>query len=266
MPCFSEKIITDYVVFDLETTGLSPDSDSIIEIAAVKVINDRPADTFSSFVDPHRRIPEFITDITGITNKMVKGAPPAEEIVPAFIDFCGGLPVLGHNINKFDMRFINAVQRDFSPFSVDTLDLSEHIRTGGTGNSLSSLCLRFNVINDNAHRALSDCMATHEVYLKLKELYRKNGAYFNMAVNCGRKLFQENIAAFCKTGTKLTAQDNGKQLTVFAGENPVGTVSGGKYAEYADNASIVRKITVSGIRTNAKGKFLMGTVVFLGGE
>ncbi len=264
MPSFDSRIISDYVVVDLETTGLSPENDKIIEIAAVKVINDTVTDTFSTLVDPHRHINSYITEITGIDDSMVKNAPDISKAMPKFRDFLGDMSVLGHNVIRFDLRFLQAVS-DIEVFCVDTLDVANHMHTGSCGKSLGALCARFGVINDNAHRALSDCLATHGVYQKLKEHYRNNGAYFNMAVSCSRKAYQENIRAKCRYGTHLTAEKNAKgELLLYAEDLPVGTVSGSRQAEFEDNAQLIRDITVSKLTENDNGKMLLGAEVKLG--
>ncbi|MGN0637416.1 MAG: PolC-type DNA polymerase III [Huintestinicola sp.] len=266
MPPFDSRIISDYVVVDLETTGLSPENDRIIEIAAVRVINDAVADTFSTLVDPHRHIDRYITEITGIDDNMVKGAPDIGEAMPRFLEFLGDMPILGHNVIRFDLRFLQAVS-DLEVFCVDTLDIANHMHTGSYGKSLTALCARFGVINDNAHRALSDCLATHGVYQKMKEHYRNNGAYFTMAVSCGRKAYQENIRAKCRRGTVLTAEKDAKgALLLSAGGCPVGTVSGSRQEEFEENIRLVREITVSKLTENAKGKLLLGAEVRLGGR
>lgn len=264
MPPFDSRIISDYVVVDLETTGLSPENDKIIEIAAVRVINDAVADTFSTLIDPHKHIDRYITEITGIDDSMVKNAPDISEAMPRFLDFLGDMPMLGHNIIRFDLRFLQAVS-DLEVFCVDTLDIANHLHTGSCGNSLTALCACFGVINDNAHRALSDCLATHGVYQKMKEHYRNNGAYFTMAVSCSRKAYQENIRANCRLGTALTAEKGQKgSLLLSACGCPVGTVSGSRQTEFEENIHLVHDITVSKLTENEKGKLLLGAEVRLG--
>ena len=265
MPPFNSKIISDYVVVDLETTGLSPERDRIIEIAAVKVENDAVTDKFSTLVNPHRHIDSYITSITGIDDSMVKNAPDIGEAMPAFLKFLGDMPILGHNVIRFDLRFLQAVC-PLEAYCVDTLDIANHMHTGSLGRSLNALCSRFGVINDNAHRALSDCLATHGVYQKMKELYREKGAFFTMALSCGRKLYQENIGAKCRLGTALTAgSDNKGALLLYADGCPVGTVSGSRQAAFEENIHLVKGIFVSRIEENDKGKLLMSAEVKLGG-
>ena len=227
MAVFKEFIRDSYVVVDLETTGLSPFYDKIIEIAAVKVTDGKPAETFSTLVDPKTRISSEITALTGISNDMVKGAPDISKAMPEFLKFAGDSALLGHNIIRFDLRFL----QNYAPmenYCIDTLNLAQHLKADFGGFSLTALCGHYGVINDNAHRALSDCLATHEVYLRLKDEYMKNGAFLS------------------------------------AGEFPVGTVSGSKQKEYEDNEDIVKKVTVSKITEGANSKLLLTAEVTVG--
>ena len=96
---------SSYVVVDLETTGLYPSQDRILEIGAVKVLDGEVADTFCMFADPQMKIPEKIRELTGITQEMVAGQPTPAEAVRAFLDFCGELDLMGHNL-IFDYSFL----------------------------------------------------------------------------------------------------------------------------------------------------------------
>ncbi len=97
---------TEYVVFDVETTGLSPQrGDRIVEIAAVRVKDWKIVDTFESLINPERELPVEAQQIHHITEEMVKGAPTAEIVLPKMIDFTGGACLVGHNI-KFDLNFL----------------------------------------------------------------------------------------------------------------------------------------------------------------
>ena len=95
----------EYIVFDIETTGLDASYDEIIEIGALKIKNNEIVDKFTSLIKPKYPIDEFITELTGITNEMVKDAPLINEVLPRFIDFIGDEILVGHNIN-FDINFV----------------------------------------------------------------------------------------------------------------------------------------------------------------
>ena len=100
-----DKMIKNYVALDLETTGLNPKLDKIIEIGAVKVLDGQKADTFSTFVNPGRTLEKRVTELTGITDDTLKDAPVIEEVLPQLLVFLGELPLLGHNI-LFDFSFL----------------------------------------------------------------------------------------------------------------------------------------------------------------
>ncbi len=122
----------DYVVFDLETTGTSCYKDSVIEISAIKVVDHKIRDEFSLLVYPGRSIPYYASQVNRITDEMVADAPRFEVVLKDFIEFIGGMPLVGHNINAFDMKFIyldcqnyygSVLDNDY----VDTLKLARTI-------------------------------------------------------------------------------------------------------------------------------------------
>ena len=99
-------MIDDYICLDLETTGLNPKTDKIIEIGAVKVRNGIIIDSFETFVAPERKLEKRITELTGITDEMLENAPAKEEVIPRFLEFAGEDILLGHSV-LFDYSFIN---------------------------------------------------------------------------------------------------------------------------------------------------------------
>ena len=159
-----------YVSLDLETTGLSPKYDKIIEIGAVKVMEGRVSDSFSTFVTPGRRLEEHVTEITGITGEDLDGAPEIGEILPELLEFTGGLPLLGHRI-LFDYSFVKHaavnLKLDFEKEGVDTLKLSRICHRELESKRLTDMCA-FYGITYQAHRALNDAEATHRLYECLK--------------------------------------------------------------------------------------------------
>ena len=140
-------MVKDYVVFDLETTGLSPDKDTIIEIGALKVIQGKVADRFSEFINPHQKLTQQISELTGITDDMLAGARNLQVVVGDFVDFCEDYVVVGHNLG-FDYRFTKmAAEKYHLPF--------EHE----------------GIINSSAHRAYHDALATAKLYQTLAHYF-----------------------------------------------------------------------------------------------
>lgn len=182
-PIDDDILDTTYVVFDLETTGFNAGgADSIIEIGAVKIKNGEIIDQFDELIDPKRKLPEKITEITHITDDMLKGKMNEEEGVKKFIEWIGGnLPMVAHNA-KFDVSFIEmAYQKyNFGTFEnpiIDTLELSRTLDNGEARHSLSAITKRYGVVfdEDAHHRANYDAEGTALVLHKmLKKLYDQN--------------------------------------------------------------------------------------------
>jgi DNA polymerase-3 subunit alpha (Gram-positive type) len=162
-----------YISIDLETTGLNPKWDKIIEIGALKVEQGEIADTFSAFVNPGRKLKERITSLTGIRDEELAEAPCIEEVLPGLVDFMGNLPLLGHSI-LFDFSFLKkaAVNQKivFEKSAVDTLKIARRCLADLEHRSLSYLCDYYGIAHQ-AHRALEDARATHLLYRKLAELF-----------------------------------------------------------------------------------------------
>jgi DNA polymerase III epsilon subunit family exonuclease len=172
-----DHFIDTYVVFDLETTGLSCYEHEIIEVGAIKVENNQVVATYSSFVKPKHNIPYYITKINGITNQMVNNSPGIDSVLTDFLEFAGANTLLGHNIISFDMKFINVASEELFGETVkndyvDTLLLSRQHLRNIKSHSLSTLCQYFDVDSAGAHRALADCVMTNGIYQKLRRLHK----------------------------------------------------------------------------------------------
>jgi len=169
---YKDSLLTDeVVVFDIETTGFSSQADRIIEIGAVKVKNLEIHETFQTFVDPDRHIPERITDLTSITDEMVKDAPSQEEALKKFIEFCGEAPVLvAHNAN-FDCSFIRAgCERHGITFGfsmVDTVNMSRSMLPHLKKHKLDSVAKELGLGDFNHHRADDDAKMLARIYVIL---------------------------------------------------------------------------------------------------
>lgn len=163
-------MINTYTALDLETTGLDPKTDRILEIGAVRVEDGRETDRFSQLVNPRREITEKITELTGITGEMVEECPDISAVLPEFLEFCGDGPILGHNI-LFDFRFLKraAVNHGYSfeRRGIDTLALCRKFMPAGEKKNLSAACRYFQVENGRSHRAFDDALAAHRLYQKM---------------------------------------------------------------------------------------------------
>lgn len=164
--------LDDYVCVDIETNGLFSGESEIIEIGAIKIHNGKEVDRFSHLIKNEYPLSPFITNLTGITNKMLENQKGIEDVLPLFLDFLGDSVVLGHNVN-FDVNFLYdscmkvldiPLQNDF----VDTLRLSRRILPNLINHKLGTLCMHYNISHINAHRAIGDCEATVMLYNNLK--------------------------------------------------------------------------------------------------
>ncbi len=158
----------EFVIFDIETTGLSVQNSKITEIGAVKLSGGSVVGRFETYVDPGEHIPEEITNLTGITDQMVAGAPSQGEAVKAFLEFAGDAVLVAHNAN-FDMGFIRvACERDGlkleNPY-LDTVALSRYINTELKTHKLDSLTKYYNLGEFNHHRAGDDAAILAEIFL-----------------------------------------------------------------------------------------------------
>ena len=172
------EYVPDYVVFDLETTGINCYKDSVVEISAVKVIGGMVEDEFSSLVNPQRSIPYAASRVNGITDAMVADAPPFDKVLAEFIDFTEGMTLVGHNIHSFDLKFI---YRDSEKFYggipgndyVDTLRLARKYMPQLKRHSLTLLAEYYGISTEGAHRALNDCHMNQQVYEQLGLIMNK---------------------------------------------------------------------------------------------
>ncbi|WP_434639339.1 PolC-type DNA polymerase III [Thermoanaerobacterium thermosaccharolyticum] len=174
----SGTIDDSFVVFDIETTGLSSINDSIIEIGAVKIKDCQIVDTFETFVNPQIHISNFITKLTGITDDMVKRYPPIDEVLPKFLEFIKGSTLVAHNAN-FDVTFIKTKAKNLgievdNPV-LDTLELSRHMYENLKNYKLDTVAQHLGVSLENHHRAVDDARATAEIFLKSINKLKENG-------------------------------------------------------------------------------------------
>lgn len=161
--------MTSMVSIDIETTGLDSKSDSIIEIGAVRFSDHRIEAEFSTLVNPGRPIPAAITQLTHITNDMVRNAPSIRAVLPELIKFVGNAPVVGHNV-RFDLSFLNLQGALVNNEIIDTYELATVLFPTATRYNLFALGQQLGImLPPNEHRALDDSKAAHSVFLKLYE-------------------------------------------------------------------------------------------------
>ena len=157
-----------YVALDLETTGLNPDQDSIIEIGAVKFQGHNVLDIFQTLVNPFRELPQFIQRLTGIAQRNVDRAPVFAAVAGDLEAFIGAHPIVGHNIS-FDLGFLSRHGLQLNNESYDTWDLASVLLPYSIAYSLARLAVQLEAEHTRHHRALSDAQATHQVFLSLLE-------------------------------------------------------------------------------------------------
>lgn len=167
-----------YVVFDIETTGLSITRDRIIEIGAVKVVSGVITNQYQTFVNPHEKLSGFITNLTGIRDEDVENAPDFRDVIPEFLEFCKGSVLVAHNA-IFDIGHIEQAikvlelpEQDFK--IIDTLNLSRYFYSDKLKRfNLKAVSRYFKVALDNHHRAGDDAKATAEIFIMmLQDLYK----------------------------------------------------------------------------------------------
>lgn len=191
--CKGKSIIalpSDYVVVDTETTGLDFDDCSLIEISAIRYVDNAETARFSSLVKPplttfyrcgsdgsisavEYYVDSFISELTGITNEMLEDAPGPEEVLPAFLDFIGGAVLVGHNVS-FDINFLYdaAVRVCGKPLTndhIDTIRIARKVYPGMEHYRLADVAEACGVHQDSAHRALADCETTAACYQAMRE-------------------------------------------------------------------------------------------------
>ncbi len=165
-------MISDYIAVDVETTGLNPVRDKLLEIGAVKVCQGKPIETYNVLINTELPVPARIQELTGITDEMRKTGEKAGKAIQEFIRFRGDLPVVGHNV-IFDFGFLKqtAVNEgcSFEAEALDTLKIARRVLPGLPSKSLGAMCSYYGIDPGNAHRALDDACSAHELLKKMWE-------------------------------------------------------------------------------------------------
>ena len=191
-----QRFDDSFVVFDIETTGFSPENNRIIEFGAVKVVDGKIVDKFSTFVNPEVPIPFEIEQLTGINDSMVLGSPGISEILPQFLDFCGDSVLVAHNA-AFDVSFIRVgaerLQLKFDPTVLDTVTLARLLLPQLNRFRLDTVAKALNISLENHHRAVDDAGATAQIFVRFVEMLRAQGVDDLDCLNTRSQLPPETI-------------------------------------------------------------------------
>lgn len=186
-----------YIIFDLETTGLSAATERIIEIGAVKVENGEILESFDLFVDPEKAITPEITRLTSITNEMVAGAPKEAEALEQFFRFCDGCDILVAHNADFDMGFLRAAirrcGREEDPVQIDTLVMARAMYPELKKHKLDTIAERLGVTQKHHHRADDDARVLAEIFLKMVQKLVEN-AGITKVMDINHSMGQQNTA------------------------------------------------------------------------
>jgi len=251
--------LSDYVAIDLETTGLSPEEDSIIEIGAVKFRDGVAVEKFSKLVNPHRKLPAFITELTGIKDSDLKDAPVLEDLAESFISFIGDSDIVGQNIG-FDLSFLaeapstahRFVKSRTIPRTHDTNLLARFIYPCFEGYGLANLSRFFRISVKSNHRAATDAEATGELFAKfmkkagaipLKEISLALGFVEGTASPLANSLRYVHRALMSGYTTTAKSPDSLKGLS--AGQTNIYSCEGESRPEEPVEEDRMRKLFVS---------------------
>jgi len=173
-------MINSYVALDLETTGLNPSTDRIIEIGAAKVINGIVVSTYSTLVNPQIPISFRVNQLTGIDSQMLENQPLIQDVIADFVKYTEDMPILGHNV-IFDFSFLKKAavnnKLTFEKEGIDTLKMARRMLPHLEHKGLEFLCSYFSVNPENSHRAMDDAISAMRIYEKLYELNRKDKGF-----------------------------------------------------------------------------------------
>ena len=238
----------DFTAIDIETTGLSPTDNEIIELGAVRYRDGVIVSQYQQLINPGTSIPKSITKLTGITDEMVSDAPAFGEAIDAFLDFIGDDLLLGHNTN-FDINFIydacvgcghDPIKNDF----VDTMRISKKMHPEYPDHKLQTLITQLGVEDQGHHRSVADCIMTAECYLRMLQ---ENPAFFGKSRNDKQRAR--------KAQSRVPVKEIAPNESAIAGETPLTgksivftgelTISRRDAMQMAVNAGAVIKSSVS---------------------
>lgn len=167
-------MVSSYIAVDLETTGLNPKVDKIIEIGAVRVIDGNITARYETFVNPYRKLEERVIALTGIRDDQIESAPGINTVIGEFLEFSKDLPILGHHV-IFDFSFLKRAAvnegKEFERQGIDTLKLARRFMPPEEKKNLKAACEYFGIRQEKNHRALWDSIAAHNLYQEIKKQY-----------------------------------------------------------------------------------------------
>ena len=192
--------VTDYVVFDLETTGISHKNDEVVEISAVKVQGGKVVDEFTTLVNPGIPISPQASAVNGITDEMVADSPRFDTVLKDFLDFAGDMVLVGHNIANFDLKFIYRDSRKYfnaipNNDYIDTLPMACRYLPELSHHRLGDIAKHYGIDASGAHRALADCRMNQQIFERLGKDMRNPSAKvqeLRVCPKCGNMLLPRN--------------------------------------------------------------------------
>ncbi|MFL2095550.1 exonuclease domain-containing protein [Marinilactibacillus psychrotolerans] len=203
----------NFTIIDIETTGLDPRYDEIIEVSAIKISNDQVVERFSSLIKSEYSIDSFITELTGITNDMVKKAPEGKEVLTKFLEFVNDDVVVGYNVH-FDVNFLydnilEVLDQHFSNTIVDVMRIAKKVIKDTKNYKLQTVAAYYNVSSETMHRGEADCLTCFKCFLNLKQdILNQNGT------------FEEFIKLSKYIRNKITSKDIKTEKLEFDTEHP----------------------------------------------
>ena len=172
-----KKYPESYTVLDIETTGFSSQKDSIIELSAIRVVDNKVTEEFSELVNPECYVSSYITKLTGISLQMLYSAQKIPVVLENFIEFVSDDIIIGHNVT-FDINFLNRNKQlyfnsGFDNDYVDTLKIARKFLPQLKSHKLGVIAQYFNFNTDGMHRGLKDCIVTNLCYQKFLQIYKE---------------------------------------------------------------------------------------------
>lgn len=216
--CKGQSLMDPCVVFDIETTGFGPVNDQIIEIGAVKIIEGKIVDRYSTFINPDIPIPFKIEQLTGINDAMVIDSPMIDVVLPEFLKFCEGCILVAHNAS-FDVGFIQkkaeflGIDTDYTV--LDTVAMARVLLPQLSKYRLNAVAKALGVSLENHHRAVDDANATADIYLKFIDMLHEKEIYTLDKLNKISKISKENIKKLPTYHAIILAQNDIGRVNLY---------------------------------------------------